>query len=256
MTFAVLRSLHTILGEALDDIERIYASHGYSPSEPQGTSQYPGQWTPDSEGILKPGRKLMVSTGQAYASPPPSPSMATHAQSIPPPPASVPSSGPTNPLDFPSLDAPYDQTSLSEALTTHPVVLSAISRIIAAAGQMSATVQTPFLSLCDATMGVSNIDVCHSSLTISFIKYHLPSCMRLLEASHVVEILREAGPSGLHVGIISERNGVESNKLGQLYNLALEYELMQIIILSNSPHSQTFSNTSYATRGLAGRFRS
>ena len=81
--------------------------------------------------------------------------MATHAQPIPPPPASVPSSGPTNPLDFPSLDAPYDQTSLSEALTTHPVVLSAISRIIAAAGQMSATVQTPFLSLCDATMGVS-----------------------------------------------------------------------------------------------------
>ena len=157
MTFAVLRSLHAILGEALDDIERIYASHGYSsPSEPPGTSQYPGQrmpFSPDSEGILKPGHKLMVSTGQAYASPPPSPSMATHAQPIPPPPPS--SSGSTSPLDFPSLDAPYDQTSLSEALTTHPVVLSAISRIIAAAGQMSATVQTPFLSLCDATMGVS-----------------------------------------------------------------------------------------------------
>jgi hypothetical protein len=165
MTFAVLRSLHTILGEALDDIERIYASHGYSsPSEPPGTPQYPGQWTslsPDSEeSILKLGRKLIVSTGQVYASPPPSPSMATHAQSTPPPPpppppASVPSSGSTNTLDFPSLDAPYDQTSLSEALTTHPVVMLAISRIIAAAGQMSATVQTPFLSLCDATMGVS-----------------------------------------------------------------------------------------------------
>ena len=154
MTFAVLRSLHTILGEALDDIERIYASHGYSsPSEPPDT-----QWTPFSpdreESVLKPGRKLMVSTGQVYASPPPSPSMATHAQPIPPPPASAPSSGSTNPLDFPSLDAPYDQTSLSEALTTHPVVLSAINRIIAATGQMSATVQTPFLSLCDATMGV------------------------------------------------------------------------------------------------------
>jgi hypothetical protein len=159
MTFAVLRSLHAILGEALDDIERIYASHGYSsPSEPSGTSLYPGQRTqfpPDSEGILKPDRKLTFSTGQAYASPPPSPSMATHAQPFPPPPASVPSSGSTSPLDFPSLDAPCDQTSLSEALTTHPVVLSAISRIIAAAGQMSATVQTPFLSLCDATMGVS-----------------------------------------------------------------------------------------------------
>ena len=44
--------------------------------------------------------------------------------------------------------------------------------------------------------------------------------MRLLEASHVVEILREAGPFGLHVGIISERNGVETNKLGQFYDIA------------------------------------
>lgn len=38
--------------------------------------------------------------------------------------------------------------------------------------------------------------------------------MRLLEASHTVEILREAGPEGLHVDIISEQNGVESCKLG------------------------------------------
>jgi hypothetical protein len=43
--------------------------------------------------------------------------------------------------------------------------------------------------------------------------------MRILEASHVVEILREAGPSGLHVGIISERNGVEKKKLGQFVEL-------------------------------------
>jgi len=160
MTFAVLRRLHTIVGEALDDIERVYASHGYSsPSEPTNTPQSPGQWAasiPDSEdNMLKPGHKPTLSTAHAYASPPPSPSMATHTQPIPPPLASTPSSGSTNSLDFPSLDVPYDETSLSEALTTHPVVLSAISRIIAAAGQMSATVQTPFLSLCDASMGVS-----------------------------------------------------------------------------------------------------
>ena len=171
MTFAVLRSLHTIVGEALDDIERIYASHGYSsPPEPTSTPQSPG--IPDSQNtMLKPALKLTVSTAQAYASPPPSPSMATHTQPIPPPPASIPSSGSTNFLDFPSLDAPCNQTSLSEALTTHPVVLLAISRIIAAAGQMSATVQTPFLSICDATMGVSfwsEPDICRPLLTILF----------------------------------------------------------------------------------------
>jgi len=38
--------------------------------------------------------------------------------------------------------------------------------------------------------------------------------MRLLEASHVVEILREAGPQGLHVGDISKKNGVDAKKLG------------------------------------------
>jgi len=38
--------------------------------------------------------------------------------------------------------------------------------------------------------------------------------MRLLEASHVVEILREAGPQGLHVRDISKKNGVDAKKLG------------------------------------------
>jgi len=38
--------------------------------------------------------------------------------------------------------------------------------------------------------------------------------MRLLEASHVVEILREAGPTGLDVRSISAKNGVSPNKLG------------------------------------------
>ena len=53
-------------------------------------------------------------------------------------------------LDFPSLDAPCNPTSLSEALT---IVLSAISQIISVAGHLMATVQTPFLTLCDAVMG-------------------------------------------------------------------------------------------------------
>jgi len=38
--------------------------------------------------------------------------------------------------------------------------------------------------------------------------------MRLFEASHVPEILREAGSAGLHVNYISEKNGVDKTKLG------------------------------------------
>lgn len=79
---------------------------------------------------------------------------------------------------------------------------------------MTATVQTPFLTLCDATMGVSLRMNFSLLFRIDFLQYHLPSCMRLLEASHVVEILREAGPAGLDVRSISAKNGVSPNKLG------------------------------------------
>ncbi|KAG6868580.1 hypothetical protein C0993_000845 [Termitomyces sp. T159_Od127] len=156
MTFAVLRALHAILADAIDDIERIYS---------------PAKVSPDHCPSVEDDKT-------SYASPPPSPSL---------------------PLDFPSLDAPYDPNDPAEQLTTHPVVVQAINRIVAAAGQMASAVQAPFYSLCDATMG-----------------YHLPSCMRLLEASHTVEILREAGPSGLHVDLISQRNGVDSTHILRL----------------------------------------
>ncbi|KAI0954308.1 hypothetical protein AcV7_007575 [Taiwanofungus camphoratus] len=36
-------------------------------------------------------------------------------------------------------------------------------------------------------------------------QYHLPACMRFAEASHTVEILREAGPRGLHVDALAAR---------------------------------------------------
>lgn len=39
--------------------------------------------------------------------------------------------------------------------------------------------------------------------------------MRLFEASHTPEILREAGLAGLHVDLISEKNGVDKTKLGK-----------------------------------------
>jgi len=158
MTIAVLRALHSIIGSAIDDIERVYASSDHLNSEestsrhtPEGT---PTQTcTPDNEtAIPETGQKTPQSNSQAYASPPPSPSMVKTSHSVP----ALPSSSWTNCApDFPSLDAPFDPTSLSEALTSHPDVLNAISRIVAAAGHMTATVQTPFLTLCDATMAVS-----------------------------------------------------------------------------------------------------
>ncbi|KXN80702.1 Sterigmatocystin 8-O-methyltransferase [Leucoagaricus sp. SymC.cos] len=211
MTFSVLRALHDIIGEALDDIEAIYALHGSQGKLSSGpgvgrdkvsTSDPPGNCAVDS-GAARPFHRPSLSVNSfsnVYASPPPSPCIKTEASS----------ESLRTPLDFPSLDAPYDPTSLSETLTQHPDAITAINYIVAACGQMTATVQTPFLTLCDAVMG-----------------YHLPSCMRLFEASHTPEILREAGPSGLHVDVISEKNGVDKIKLAHILRLLATHHIVR-----------------------------
>ncbi|CAA7262528.1 unnamed protein product [Cyclocybe aegerita] len=213
MTLAVLRSLHAIIGDAIDDIERVYSTHGYTmdPSAPQSqeedqqsSNQAPG---PENDNpIPKPGHKSSTSTSHAYASPPPSPALATSPHYF----LHSTTSQTAHNIDFPSLDAPCDPTSLSEQLTSHPTVGAAISRIAAAAGQLAATVQVPFLTICDSVMG-----------------YHLPSCMRLLEASHVAEILHEAGPEGLHVQAISDKNGVSASKLAHTLRLLATHHILR-----------------------------
>lgn len=144
MTFAVLRALHALIGDALEDIERIYAD-----SEQNSRTSTPGTPGPIHLSTNKPSNPVQ---GHAYASPPPSP-LESQSSAFPQDRSTTPNSVP-NILDFPSLDNPFDPNSPSESLTSHPVVISAVNRIVAAAGQMSATVQIPFLTLCDAGMGV------------------------------------------------------------------------------------------------------
>ena len=47
------------------------------------------------------------------------------------------------------------------------------------------------------------------------LQYHLPACLRFLEASHTVEILRAAGPHGMHVRELSRHVGVDEGKLSE-----------------------------------------
>src|SRR5258708_33333184 len=127
MTFAILRRLHAIIGNALDEIEGVYKSHGCStPSMSPNCRKTPDHTTSSmDQSVPHPFDKPSQSTFSVYASPPPSPSVATWSDSTVPQPSH---------LDFPSLDAPCNPTSLSELLTSDPTVLSAISQIIAAAG--------------------------------------------------------------------------------------------------------------------------
>ena len=119
-TLASLRALHALIGDALDDVEQVFVSYQPSVHSPTGSeSSGSAQYSssPSISGDDKPSRA---------------------------------------PLDFPSLDEPYDPLSPAEALLSHPTVVRATKLIISATGQLAATVQRPFLTICDATMGVSD----------------------------------------------------------------------------------------------------
>ncbi|TFK81004.1 S-adenosyl-L-methionine-dependent methyltransferase [Polyporus arcularius HHB13444] len=99
------------------------------------------------------------------------------------------------PLDYPSLDVPYYSTRTnapevdkSEELRTEPIVFGAANKIVAACGQITATVHKPFFSLIESVNGGNVI-----------------ACMQFLEATHVVEILREAGSDGASVKDIANK---------------------------------------------------
>ena len=161
MTFATLRAIHNIVGEALDDIERVYHAHGrdaiFSSDSPEGiygdfAAQPPSTATHPNPPRVPDAHPMPSSSRKAYVSPPPSPSVATspnlprhHQRRSPEAEAE---------LDFPSLDEPCDPNSQAEMLTSDPRVLGAINRVIAGCGQMTAMVQNPFLTICDSTMGV------------------------------------------------------------------------------------------------------
>lgn len=117
-TFASLRTLHALIGDALDDVERIFVSRQPSVYSSAGS---------DSSGDARYSSSQRTLEDEE----------ANRA-----------------PLDFPSLDEPYDPLSPAEALLSHPAVVHATKLIVSATGQLAATVQRPFLTICDATMGV------------------------------------------------------------------------------------------------------
>ncbi|KAI0653625.1 S-adenosyl-L-methionine-dependent methyltransferase [Cubamyces menziesii] len=88
----------------------------------------------------------------------------------------------TPPSDFPAMDDPIFSQATAEQLVNDPAALVPIRHIVAACAQLSATVNRPFDSIIDAVLGGQ-----------------LSACVRFMEAAHVVEILREAGPGGMQV---------------------------------------------------------
>ncbi|TFK81372.1 hypothetical protein K466DRAFT_502247 [Polyporus arcularius HHB13444] len=214
MTFAALRSLYALIGDALDDIERIYRDASLDSSSPTPTTPYAVLTSPCTPYRRRaPRAEDDDETEDEYvpysaARSPKTPRRTGNG-------ASLDSDVTVNVLDFPSLDMPYYPTEehdqsldAAESLASHPDVIAATNRIVAACGQIGATVHRPFLTLCDAAMA-----------------YHLPACLRFLEASHTVELLRAAGPDGMHVSELSRHVNVEEGKLAHMLRLLATHHI-------------------------------
>ncbi|KAA1472746.1 S-adenosyl-L-methionine-dependent methyltransferase, partial [Dentipellis sp. KUC8613] len=198
MTLAVLRALHAIIGDALEDIDAVYSTAASSrsssctlPKEPEADvlPPSPASSTQPKSSARRAGTPPLLSNH----SPTPATTLSVSAPS-------------KRIIDFPSLDDPVDPADDADAeaerLRSNPAVANAVSRIVAACGQLSITVRSPFLVLCDAGMG-----------------YHLPSALRFLEAAHIPELLRPAGPEGLHVSAISAALGVDAEVEGRIAHI-------------------------------------
>ncbi|KAF8626778.1 hypothetical protein AX15_004696 [Amanita polypyramis BW_CC] len=101
-----------------------------------------------------------------------------------------------NGAEIPDLTNPFHPDS--EAFREDPAAAEAANLIGAAALQLAATVIPPQISLYHIVGG-----------------HWKSAALRVCLESNVTEILREAGPEGLHVNDIVTRSGLDPNKLGR-----------------------------------------
>ncbi|KAF7976155.1 hypothetical protein HWV62_7471 [Athelia sp. TMB] len=206
MTFATLRALHALIGDAIDDIERVFAENSPALAFPSL-----------EEPVYHPRRSddLGEATNRAQAG--------AQAGGVDRAPKAEHGGQETSQIhsgkepEAKASDVVKEQERKKAAeilLATHPDVLAATNRIVAATGHLAACVRDPFLSLCDASMG-----------------YHLPACMRFLEATHIVEVLRDAEESGedqggMHVSKLAARIGVSEGRVAHILRLLATHHIL------------------------------
>ncbi|KAH9024031.1 S-adenosyl-L-methionine-dependent methyltransferase [Lactarius deliciosus] len=105
-----------------------------------------------------------------------------------------------NSLILPSSNQPFNLDS--EAPRMHPSIQSAGSLITSAAAQLMTLVRPAPLVILDVVM-----------------QFHVSTAMRTAVSTHVTEILRDAGPEGLHAWEIAKPTGVHPSKLSRVLRL-------------------------------------
>ncbi|KAF9479529.1 S-adenosyl-L-methionine-dependent methyltransferase [Pholiota conissans] len=147
-------------------------------------------------------------------------------------------------VSFPSLDEPYVPNSDSEILCTTPDICAIIDKTVAASYQLICTIRHPFLNLADASSG-----------------YHLAACLRVAEKFNLPEILKAAGPFGLHVDSIALKAHIEATKLARILRVLATHHIFKEVrpdIFANNRISSYFSTSKTAEEiqaDPAGKYR-
>ncbi|KAH9012303.1 S-adenosyl-L-methionine-dependent methyltransferase [Lactarius hengduanensis] len=125
----------------------------------------------------------------------------------------------TNAFVLPSSNQPFNLQS--EAPHMHPSIQSAGSLITSAAAQLMTLVRPAPLVVLDVVMQVNTIvpTTSHFANHTGTIKFHVSTAMRTAVSTHVAEILRDAGPEGLHAWEIAKPTSVHPAKLSRVLRL-------------------------------------
>ncbi|KAJ6456668.1 O-methyltransferase [Mycena sanguinolenta] len=128
-------------------------------------------------------------------------------------------------LNPPSLDEPLDTYAPAEALRRDPVVVDAVQNLIAAAGQISAAMRDPAVSILNGA---------HA--------FQISSCVQAAAQLNVAEILRDAGAEGMSVKNIAARSNVDSKLLARILRLLATHHIFREVstdIFANNRISST-----------------
>lgn len=125
-------------------------------------------------------------------------------------------------MPFPSIHTPF--TPQSDAARNLPEVSAASALITAAAAQIIATIRPPFL---------------HVATTA--ILFNISAALRVAEEAHVAEILRAAGPNGLHIKDIAVPSGVDPDKLARLLRVLATHHIFEEVAPDVFAHNRVSS---------------
>ncbi|KAJ7982955.1 S-adenosyl-L-methionine-dependent methyltransferase, partial [Mycena polygramma] len=113
-------------------------------------------------------------------------------------------------VDFPSLEDPFEAAGPGEAMRQDSLVSGAVQNLMAAAAQIVATVANPVTAILNASQA-----------------FHVSSCLRVASELNVVEILREAGPRGLHINEIASYSKVDYALLARMLRLLATHHIFR-----------------------------